>query len=86
MQKIYSERKYKVRTILPMLMFSFFFEKQSCCYENDYEKSKTKRSFLKTIDFLKVRFFKMLAINRSFKKNVFKNDRFYKTRRFVNNR
>ena len=30
---------------LGMLTFSFFFEKRSFRYENDDEKSKTKRSF-----------------------------------------
>ncbi len=43
---------------------------------NDDEKSKTKRSFLK-----------MVVLKRSFLKTiVFQNDRFNKTRRFVNDR
>ena len=50
-----------------MLTFSFFFEKRSFRYENDDEKSKTKRSF-----FQKVRFLKMVV----FKTIVLKNDRY----------
>ena len=50
-----------------MLTFSFFFEKRSFRYENDDEKSKTKRSF-----FQKVRFLKMVV----FKTIILKNDRY----------
>ena len=42
-----------------MLTFSSF-EKRSFRYENDDEKTKTKRSFLKTIVFQKVSFLKMV--------------------------
>ena len=43
-----------------MLTYSFFW-KTIFRFENDNEKSKTKRSFLKTIVFLKVRFLKMVV-------------------------
>ena len=58
-----------------MLTFSFFFEKRSFCNENDDKKTKTKRSLL-------VRVLKTVV----FKTIVFQNDRFYKARRFVNDR
>ena len=53
--------------VIGMLTFSFFFEKRSFRYENDDEKSKTKRSF-----FQKVRFLKMVV----FKTIILKNDRY----------
>ena len=52
-----------------MLTFSFFL-KRSFRYENDDEKSKTKRSFFQKVSFLKM--------------VVLQNDRFYKNPRFAN--
>jgi len=74
-----------------MLTFHFS-EKRSFHYENDDEKSKTKRWFLKTIVFFKSSFLKMVFLNDRFSKRsflqtiVFQNNSFYKIRRFVNDR
>ena len=52
---LYEVRSFMIRDVN---VFRVFFEKRSFRYENDDEKSKTKRSFLKTIVFKKFVFSK----------------------------
>ena len=67
------KKNYKI--VIRVVNVLIFFKKRSFRYENDDEKSKTKRSFLKTIIFFKWSFLKRSQIV-FIKAIVFKNDRY----------